>query len=78
MAIDPPLGLDTGGAEFIESHLMDMLVQSGFPITVLDGLSTGTPSYINERATLIEDDVRATGLVDDLVKNADYGCHFWT
>jgi UDP-glucose 4-epimerase len=42
---------------------------------VLDDLSSGTPSYVNELATLVEGDVRDAGLVDDLVKNAEYVFH---
>jgi len=33
--------LVTGGAGFIGSHLVDVLVRSGFEVVVLDNLSTG-------------------------------------
>ena len=75
MATEIARCLVTGGAGFIGSHLVDILVQAGFSPTVLDDLSSSTPSYVNERVTLVEGDVRDAGLVDDLLKNADYVFH---
>jgi UDP-glucose 4-epimerase len=67
--------LVTGGAGFIGSHLVDLLVRDGFPTTVLDDLSAGSASNVPEAASLVEGDVRDVGLVDDLVKDADYVFH---
>lgn len=75
MATETARCLVTGGAGFIGSHLVDTLVQAGFPTTVLDDLSAGSSSYVNEGATLVEGDVRDAGLVDDLTKDADYVFH---
>ena len=75
MASENARCLVTGGAGFIGSHLIERLVQDGFQITVLDDLSAGSSSYISEAATLVEGDVRDAGLVDDLVKDADYVFH---
>jgi len=38
----------TGGAGFIGSHLVDQLVKSGHQVTVLDNLSTGRLSNLNQ------------------------------
>jgi nucleoside-diphosphate-sugar epimerase len=67
--------LVTGGAGFIGSHLVDTLVQAGFPTTVLDDLSSGTPSYVKELATLTRHLHREgqTLLVDDAVQDGRTG-----
>ena len=67
--------LVTGGAGFIGSHLVDLLVQGGYPTTVLDDLSAGFASYVHESARLVEGDVRDAGLVDDLVAETEYVFH---
>lgn len=75
MAIETQRCLVTGGAGFIGSHLVERLVKDGFQTTVLDDLSAGSSSYVHEAETLVEGDVRDAGLVDDLVKGADYVFH---
>ena len=40
--------LVTGGAGFIGSNLVDQLVKSGHQVTVLDNLSTGRLSNLNQ------------------------------
>ncbi|HZA78515.1 MAG TPA: NAD-dependent epimerase/dehydratase family protein [Acidimicrobiales bacterium] len=46
--------LVTGGAGFVGSHIVDMLVQAGADVVVLDNLSpaahAGPPAYLNARA----------------------------
>ena len=58
MAIETTRCLVTGGAGFIGSHLVERLVQDGFQTTVLDDLSAGSSSYVNDAATLVEGDVQ--------------------
>lgn len=45
--------LVTGGAGFIGSHLCDALLTGGFDVVVLDDLSTGKESNLDERVELI-------------------------
>jgi UDP-glucose 4-epimerase len=58
----------TGGAGFIGSHLVDALVARGDDVVVLDNLSNGKRSNLNEAARFVEADIRdadAVGTVFD-------------
>ena len=48
--------LVTGGAGFIGSHLVDLLIERGHRVTVLDDLSTGKRENVNPEAVLIVGD----------------------
>lgn len=68
--------LVTGGAGFIGSHLAARLVREGHHITVLDNLSTGSATRLQELPIdLVEGDVRNPQLVDELVSQADAVFH---
>ncbi|MHA2787919.1 NAD-dependent epimerase/dehydratase family protein [Corynebacterium sp. S7] len=54
--------LVTGGAGFIGSHLVDLLIEEGHRVTVVDNLSHGTTDHLNPEATLIEADLRTADL----------------
>lgn len=60
--------LVTGGAGFIGSHLIKRLIQEGFDAVVIDNLSTGKRSNIQEPVEFIELDL---GLVNSLDKLPD-------
>lgn len=56
--------LVTGGAGLIGSHLVDLLVEQGYEVTILDSLEhethpKGEPEWINRRARFIKGDVRS-------------------
>lgn len=75
--------LITGGAGFIDSHLCDELLKNNYSITVLDNLSDQVqgeghtrPEYLNEQVELIQEDVRDSALVENLVKDSDAIFHF--
>ena len=62
---DAPI-LITGGAGFIGSHLCDALLDQGYPVRVLDDLSTGKRDNLrldNPNLQLIVGDVADAGLV---------------
>ena len=48
----------TGGAGFIGSHLVDRLIQEGHRVLVIDNLSSGLRTFVNEQAEFLELDIR--------------------
>lgn len=68
--------LVTGGAGFIGSHIVDLLLQSDIQVTVLDNLSTGAFSNINPGAAFLKKDIRDEDLKNLLVRERfDYVVH---
>ena len=72
--------LITGGAGFIGSHLSDALIARGDQVVVLDNLSTGNKSNIeqllpNPNFTLIEGSILDTQLVNEVVESVDHVLH---
>jgi UDP-glucose 4-epimerase len=50
--------LVTGGAGFIGSHVVDLFIEEGFDVVVVDDLSTGRESNINPAAKFYNIDIR--------------------
>ncbi len=73
--------LVTGGAGFIGSHIIDLLVQEGCSeIVAIDNMERGRPDNLANAAAagqvrLIEADIRDRGLMEDLVSNSDLVFH---
>ncbi|WP_447588946.1 NAD-dependent epimerase/dehydratase family protein [Aquipseudomonas campi] len=70
--------LITGGAGFIGSHLADALLAAGYPVRVLDNLSTGKRSNLavdDPRLELIEGDVADAALVQRAVAGCQAVAH---
>src|SRR2546423_14622480 len=67
--------LVTGGAGFIGSNLVDVLVARGDEVTVIDDLSTGRRENLDQAlaagARLVEADVRDAGAMGDLAGDAE-------
>jgi UDP-glucose 4-epimerase len=49
--------LVTGGCGFIGSHIVDMLVNNGHDVVVVDNLSTGKRKFLNKKARFYKEDI---------------------
>ena len=78
--------LITGGAGFIGSHLVDVLLARGFEVTILDCLSPqvhadaeldddGWPVYLNRAARRIRGDLLADGVFEQSLKGVTHLVH---
>ncbi len=70
--------LVTGGAGYIGSHAVLALADSGWPVVVLDNLTTGFRWAVDARATFVEGDVADQSLVERLIADHRIGAimHF--
>jgi len=76
-----PLAVVTGGAGFIGSHMVDLLVDRGFSVRAIDNLSGGRAENLeqhrgNPAVTLEQRDVRSFPPDDALFRGARYVFHF--
>jgi UDP-glucose 4-epimerase len=76
-----PLAVVTGGAGFIGSHMVDLLVDRGFRVRVIDSLIGGRAANLaqhrkNSDVVLDERDVRALASNDTLFSDAQLVFHF--
>jgi UDP-glucose 4-epimerase len=78
---DRPLAVVTGGAGFIGSHMVDLLVDRGFRVHVVDSLVAGRADNLarhraDPTVVLDERDVRALQPGDPVLVGARYVFHF--
>jgi len=75
------LVLVTGGAGFIGSHLVDLLVEKGYELRVYDSLDPqvhpagNVPSYLNPKVDLIQGDVRDRKKLLEALEGVDAVVH---
>jgi dTDP-L-rhamnose 4-epimerase len=72
--------LITGGAGFIGSHTVDLLIEKGYEVRILDNLQKpvhllGKPDYIHPDAEFIEGDVRNKSDFSRALRNIDAVIH---
>lgn len=76
-----PLAIVTGGAGFIGSHMVDLLVSEGFAVRVIDNMTGGHEKNLanhahNENVTLERCDIRELDPEGPLFENAQFVFHF--
>ena len=68
----------TGGAGFIGSHLVDLLLEEGYQVTVLDNFSTGRPdnlSHVADKINLVHCDLAMQGTWQKVFEEVDWVFH---
>lgn len=73
-----PTAVVTGGAGFIGSHMVDLLVERGFAVRVIDNLVGGRAENLAHLKDLVVEtrDIRSYAPEDALFKGAKYVFHF--
>lgn len=64
--------LVTGGAGFIGSHVVDLLIEAGHKVTIIDNLSTGKRENLNPNALFLKGEIDE---INDLELKYDYIFH---
>ncbi len=72
--------LITGGAGFIGSHLTEFLLTRGDQVTIVDDLSTGTPTNLahlkgHDRLTFVHGDIGDEALLHEVIQGKDQVYH---
>jgi UDP-glucose 4-epimerase len=81
MKLEGKRALVTGGAGFVGSHIVDLLVREGCSeIVAIDNMERGLPENLNDamasgRVRLLEADIRGRTVMNKLVKNSDIVFH---
>jgi len=74
--------LVTGGAGFIGSHTVDLLIEQGYEVTILDNLEPqvhgkekAKPDYLNKDATFIQHDIQDRIFLSKVISEVDAVLH---
>jgi UDP-glucose 4-epimerase len=70
--------LVTGGAGFIGSHVVDLLLRRGARVTAFDNFSTGFHEFLlptREHLRIVEGDLLDQGAIDDAMRGVDFVFH---
>ena len=64
--------LVTGGAGYIGSHVVNLLIDNGHKVSVIDNLVTGNFNLINKKADFYKTDIADELKVNDILKNKEF------
>ena len=64
--------LVTGGAGYIGSHVCNLLLDSGYEVTVIDSLVTGNKNLVPKNARLVVSDIADEKKIDVLFKKKQF------
>lgn len=64
--------LVTGGAGYIGSHTVKLLVEAGHAVTILDSLETGHPEAVHPKAELVRGDVGDPGVLEAVFRTTSF------
>lgn len=67
--------LVTGGAGFIGSHVVDLLIKGGHEVYIIDNLSSGKKSNVNPQAHLFNLDICSSAIEEVFANNLDVVIH---
>ena len=68
----------TGGAGFIGSHIVELLVEKGFNVVVIDNFETGRAdnlSKVKKKITIVKQDISKYQKIENYFKNCHYVFH---
>lgn len=76
-----PIAIVTGGAGFIGSHTVDLLVDEGYVVRVIDNMSGGRESNLSQHSSnpdvvVVRRDIRALAPNDSVFKDASILIHY--
>ena len=76
-----PVALVTGGAGFIGSHMVDLLLEKGFTVRIVDNMSSGRLDNLNHHSknsdiSVSELDIRDIAQDSSIFKGVKYIFHF--
>ena len=61
--------LVTGGAGYIGSHVVEILVKKKYNVFIFDNLITGHKKLINKKAKFIKGDIKNLNRLSEVIKN---------
>ena len=64
--------LVTGGAGYIGSHVVNLLIDKGYRVTVIDNLVTGNFNLINKQADFYNTDIADEAKINDILQNKEF------